>query len=372
MKAIRPHSSLFLHYLVIVFFICQLLGRSCSNANSDEIPSQKPEATQISMKTQIITLPPQLPSQVSRFDDELPENKIILVDPIPVNTPTPLPTKEITVSTSTNHVLPMADENSKQMFVNRMDSFFNTQCGDWHVIVKKVNGEIFYTRNHHSIIHPASVIKIPIAMLFLKWLEDQHIADPYTYIKTRGISGRTYYQLLRAMVVFTEELATLTLNDFLNKNMNTSLVLKNWGLKQTKLKPRSTTVEEMAMIFENLYTQKHLSSFSTQLLLELMEEYTPNDNSRIGAIRPYLPKGYHIYNKRGSLTQGMVVVADAAILVTPIKEETGEFIIQFFGSTPIDNKKCTYDVMDETIKKSSFIFYDYLYKGNIIKKYETQ
>jgi hypothetical protein len=267
---------------------------------------------------------------------------------------------------------PQPEEQRKSNYAVQMDSLLRFNCGNWSAVLKKVDGDIIYSYNSKKNIHPASVIKIPIGILFLKWAEQQKVANLTDFLQNKGTNGRTFYQLLRAMVVFTEEQATQILTDFLANNLDTEMVLKNWGLTQTSLRPRATTAEEMASIFENLYTGKYLTPLSTQLLLSLMEEYTPNDDTRLGSIRRLLPTGSRIYNKRGSLAQGTVIVADAAILVIPEKQKTDVFVLEIFGSTSIDSKTCTYEQLDETIKKSGHIFFEYLHPGNAKKKNEIQ
>jgi hypothetical protein len=62
-----------------------------------------------------------------------------------------------------------------------------------------------------------------------------------------------------------------------------------------------------------------------------MAEYTPPDSTRIGIIRTALPCGALFYNKRGTITQEYLVVADVAILRFPTLAGERAYMIALFA-----------------------------------------
>ncbi len=104
---------------------------------------------------------------------------------------------------------PIPDPSPEEAaFRNRMDRVFENYGGEWHVMVKEVEGKVLYALDANESIHPASVVKVPLAMLFFESLHEREIDDLRLFLVERGTDGRTYQQLLYGMLVDSEEEAT--------------------------------------------------------------------------------------------------------------------------------------------------------------------
>ncbi|HMN61940.1 MAG TPA: serine hydrolase, partial [Anaerolinea sp.] len=202
--------------------------------------------------------------------------------------------------------------------------------GRWQVLVKPVGGEPVFSRDAGQVIHPASVIKVPLGMLVMKELMTHSEDLDAALAGAPPQAGRTYTQLLRAMLVLSEETAT----DILEKDLLTRMgeakireTLKEWGAPNTTLEPRRSTALEIAALWQGLYTRRMLGDQASAILLDYLAEKTDGDAVRLWRLASVLPEGSVIYNKRGSLTSPMIV-ADSGIIVLPGGEA---YILCVFG-----------------------------------------
>ncbi len=186
--------------------------------------------------------------------------------------------------------------------------------GHWNIFFFQIGGDAFLERLIEEPIHPASTIKVPIAMLFLGVLEDMGVSDLSIFLASHVIGGRPMDQLLRFMLVHSEEAATILLTDWIEEYSNYIESLSAWGVTHTTLDPRSTTLHELGQLYEALYLGTGISPAARQVILDLLTEYTPNDDTRLGSLRTLLGEGSIVYNKRGTITADRLIVADAAIV----------------------------------------------------------
>ena len=196
---------------------------------------------------------------------------------------------------------------------NALDTILLNGGGDWYARIAEIGGQQLCLFNPYERFHPASTLKVPIAMAFYAWLETQPVEDLESYLEEHGTSGRTYAQLLQAMIVESEEEATQHLVDFLGAEW-IEATWEGWGLEASQVDPRRSTALETTQALEALYLGRWIAPRSREHLLELMATYTPNDNARLGLIRDRLPPNSQIYNKRGSLVGGPRVVGDSGII----------------------------------------------------------
>lgn len=202
--------------------------------------------------------------------------------------------------------------------------------GSWMVVVKEAGSDIEFARDADIKIHPASVIKVVVGMLLFESFGNPSGQPTDFLLLAPPKAGRTYDQLLRAMLVQSEETATDLLITDLRARMGDEkihTVLETWGLTETSIEPRWTTAREMANLLEGLFQGRYLPGAANQYLLDLMAQRTENDSVRLWKMEPVLPQGYQLFNKRGSLTNP-VIVADSGILVLP---DGQAFILCLFG-----------------------------------------
>lgn len=209
-----------------------------------------------------------------------------------------------------------------------LDKTLLSGSGNWFAAFKEIGGPLLYQFNPYESFHPASTIKVAVAMAFFAWVEQRQEKDVEGYLNTRGTSGRSYAQLLRGMIVESEEDATEVLENFLGAEQIEAR-LNDWGLDKLGIGPRRSNATQVISLLEGLYSDQWLSKQSGAYLLDLMAVYTSNDETRIGIIRDQLPTNSVIYNKRGSLVEAPRVVADSGIINLPASGGEPERAIAF-------------------------------------------
>jgi hypothetical protein len=156
------------------------------------------------------------------------------------------------------------------------------------------------------------------------------------------------------MLVVSEEPATDILYDYTKSQLNLQKTLMEWGYPETVISPRETTAEEMTAIFEDLWTQKHVSELESEIIKAYLAEYTSGDDSRIGVIREDMPEDVLFYSKRGSLAAGRVIVAEVAVI------EFGDraYILSMFGYPNLGENVPTYEELEGTIEDAAWIIWE--------------
>jgi hypothetical protein len=216
--------------------------------------------------------------------------------------------------------------------------------GNWNILIRANMDHTVYSLHASERIHVASIIKVPIAMLFFKSLEKEGIqpADYANYLPTRGID-RTYQQLLTAMLVASEEDATETLWGAVRKSgLDVQATLEAWGAYETDIPNRQSTLDDIASLYEKLYFGGAIDPEGRRILLELLGTYTSSDDTRLGVLRASLPVGAQFYNKRGTITEERLVIGDSALYAWP--QDGGEKVyvviaLGYPGNLPTNDVK---------------------------------
>jgi len=233
--------------------------------------------------------------------------------------------QETTVSVATATLIPLD---------TLIDLVLDEAGGHWNVLIQTLDGEILYSRHPDERVLVASLIKLPVAVLFLKSLERQHIpdADLRTYLAQHKVGDLSYADLLRSMLVYSDEPSTDTLIEAITANgLNSSMALQNWGL-DIDIYNRVASPADINLLWQEFYNGHLLSPAGTDILLELLSTVTDNDAVRLGHICPQFPSGCTFYNKRGTITDETLVVADSAMVTLEIGAGLQAFIITLVGS----------------------------------------
>ena len=249
-------------------------------------------------------------------------------------------------------------DRSSRKLREELDELIFASPGKWFGAIKQLGGPILYQFNPYEPFHLASTIKVPIAITFYHWLQDQAPENAEAYLEEHGVQGRSYAQLLRAMIVASEEEATEILVDFLGKNYLED-IWKKWRLKATQVDPRRSTATEILYLLEKLYQGRWLSKESRTDLLGLMATYTPNDATRLGLIRRRLPRGSVIHNKRASLVEWPRVVGDSGIIQLPAGSAS-DGPVYLFSLHGLGNDAASYEQLEESMAKAASLFGDFL------------
>ncbi len=229
--------------------------------------------------------------------------------------------------------------------------------GDWHILVEQVGGSVLYSRQVTQGIDVASVIKIPIALLFFKSLEAQNLPSLKNYLAHQGIDGRTYQQLLQAMLVDSEEDATFSLLKAVeDSRLDVRKTLNGWGAAHTDVILRKSTVEDIAALLEGLYARDLLTPEAREIILADMAAYTSADDTRIGVVRKLMPCGGTFYNKRGTITAPYLAVADVALIEFPSPAGERAYLIAFYAYPGTDHN-ITYESLVQGMQTLTPIFW---------------
>lgn len=185
--------------------------------------------------------------------------------------------------------------------------------GEWAVYLHDLRGGTAVSINADQPMHPASTIKVAIAIAFLRWFE----AHP----EVKWTSGpvphqRSFDQLMRAMIVVSEEDATADLTDFLmnEERIDVNREVQSWGAEQTSVVPRRSTARDLGLILERLTGGTLLSEEGTDYLLGLMRTPTPSRQTRLGAGLPAGPQELLAHKTGTTFESGLGVVADTGLV----------------------------------------------------------
>ena len=212
---------------------------------------------------------------------------------------------------------------------DQLDSVFAEAGGEWHSLILDLEtGRRVYDLHSADAVHVASVIKVPVAMLLFASLEQQGIPSDNlsAYLEEHG-NGYLLSQLLRDMLVDSDELATSNLLDYIRQSgLDINATLSRWGAPHVNVFNRAAPLEEIAHLMAGLYQGDFISSQARHIILDWMAEYTPSDDTRLGVLTSLLPAGGEFYNKRGTLTDERLIVGDAAIIVWPSENGTRAYV----------------------------------------------
>jgi hypothetical protein len=235
--------------------------------------------------------------------------------------------------------------------------------GEWHVAVKKLDGEMVYERQAGVTEDVGSMIKIPVAMLFFKSLEIQGVkpADYSKYLSEEG-PGRTYEQLLRAMIIRSEFEATKALLKSARENgLNVDNVLSQWGLKNTHLDSGKSSVNDLVFLYQGLYSGSLINPTAREYILNLMEEGTSNKYTRLGVLQKTNPASLGFYNRRGSTQDSVVAIGDSALVSVPVVDGEDAYILVILGDFSHDLPTTDQELI-RAIEEMSQVFWSYARK----------
>ena len=185
--------------------------------------------------------------------------------------------------------------------------------GTWGVYVKELTSGESVTIRSDEVFHPASTIKVGIAMDLFDWMEN-HPEVKWTNGPNAG--QRSFNQLLEAMLIKSEESATVRLAAFLDSQPGYHLVdrWQLWGVAHTTFIPRRSTPADLARLLELLYSDEVLTPESRARILAIMRVPKPSQSQRIGSGLPAEVQAT-LANKTGTTFEnGAGVVADTGIV----------------------------------------------------------
>ncbi|MEE4193818.1 MAG: serine hydrolase [Anaerolineae bacterium] len=238
----------------------------------------------------------------------------------------------------------------------QIDTVIESTGGKWNILIETLDGEEIYARRPDERIHPASTIKIAVAMMTFEFL-DQYTEGPLEKELQRGPiynimeNDRSYEQLLRSMLVFSEEDAADILYENIHEGpLNEYKLLAEWGLENTSLEPRRSTAREMNAIYRGLYQEEWVSPTERQMILDWLAAYTANDDLRLGRMNELSAEKIFVVNKRGSLFTPQLIVADSGIAI--LNNEV--YLLQFYAYHD-DRHPATYEELEAALGELGLI-----------------
>ena len=213
----------------------------------------------------------------------------------------------------------------------------------WNGIIREAGSSApVYESNPYSLFHPASMIKIPLAMLVLHGLERQGSSP--ADLQKLSFGTKTLDRLLTDMVVYSDEDAAAALLIYADNLKLGAATLREWGLPDTSLNPRQTTAVDLAHALEGLYSGELLGKPMRDYLLSLMAVRTENDSFYLGPLSQMLP-GALFYNKRGT-SAAPPIVGDMGIL-----EYQGKTWIIVLSGRPDELVGSSYSALENSISE---------------------
>jgi hypothetical protein len=95
---------------------------------------------------------------------------------------------------------------------------------------------------------------------------------------------------------------------------------------------------------------------SRQIILKYLAEITPNDSTLIGVIRKNLGTNDILYDKRGEISSGRVIVSDLALLCKGDKT----YLIAIYAYHDTRNSSGTYQGLQNSLENISLLFWNYI------------
>ncbi|RPI88501.1 MAG: LysM peptidoglycan-binding domain-containing protein [Chloroflexi bacterium] len=186
--------------------------------------------------------------------------------------------------------------------------------GTWGVYLEETNTGQMVSIQGDEPFHPASTIKVPIALAVFAYLD----AHPQIKLTDSPAPGeRTFEQLLEAMLIKSEEAATASLETFLKNasGLRIQELLKEWGAENTTFEPRKSTPMDLALLWKHLYLGELLSPVSTTTLLEILRTPSSGDEERLGGGLPLEVRELMAHKTGTTFENGLDVVADSGLIV---------------------------------------------------------
>lgn len=200
--------------------------------------------------------------------------------------------------------------------------------------------------NENTVFYPASISKLPIAILILRDLENKKLnltdkielkeankayeSDEMFSQPTGSFFPISVY--LKKMISQSDNTAMTTLEEILGGSERINTRTKNELKVNLSRSPQITTGKDIGKLLENLYKNNYLNSQNTEYLIEMMVDVA---NWLQDRIPKGLPSGIEVAHKVGQIeTDGGVVFADCGIIFGKKKD----FILVFINQDVVQEE----------------------------------
>lgn len=268
---------------------------------------------------------------------------------------------EITQSTSSQHALSTEEENNLEDLKVDIETYLATQPGSYSVYIEDLNTGESLSVNGEELYPPASIFKVPFAMLVVQDIERGNVSfetvltlqDYHKMYATDVLAGYpagsqfTVRNLIDRMLTYSDNTALNILYNHLYIEVDINARLqKDLNLRQTTLSPYQTTSTDIGHVFKDLYLAQILSKQNSEFILALLTNNPFYKNTRIDA---GLPQDVSLAHKIGNLD---TTCQDAGIVYS----STGDYIIVIL------NQYVSYTAADNTMSEVSRMTYRHFEK----------
>ena len=251
----------------------------------------------------------------------------------------------------------MVTEKYRDWFVNRLRE---QEKGVWNIHIQELGGKVLFEWRDGMGYHPASTIKTPIALAVMKNINEQYNNEIKekglkVVLNEKGFEGRTFKQLLEAILVKSEEEATEQCVNFVSQNKSIDENFKEMGLLDTTYLPRRSSQRDLYRAWEEIFLGDSLTRESKRFLINLLGQYTKNDDTLLGTIKNNF-QDIDVWNKRGAVfSAGLYTLQDTGI----VRIENRNIYLGIAGSS-VKNAEATDTELNAFIDEMCSVFTSYI------------
>jgi hypothetical protein len=241
-------------------------------------------------------------------------------------TPTLQPTDTQSPSATATLDLTARADIANQKLTDAINTALADHAGDWFIQVRTLDGQVIYSHQEDSPIYVDTMIHVPIAILFLKSLEINHITEIKKYITNMRDYETSQRQTLLEMIASGSQPAAKNLLNTIPKyNLVISQALQDWNVTNTNVVNATSTVQELNSWIGGLYSREMLTDESSVLVLDMLNLADLKNDP----LRDLAPNGTIIYNKRVEISGESSLLGELAVI------DTGQvtYLVCIFGQS---------------------------------------
>lgn len=198
----------------------------------------------------------------------------------------------VPIGLDTDIQIPIFDEQELQAEIAKIlgDSII-----DYGIVLRNLNTSQEVTINKDIELPPASISKVPYAILVMREVEKDSITlqdtipiEQHHYAYTSDAlyfeelgTQLSFEKLLQSLLIDSDNTAMTILEDYFGGADTYNQKLEDIGLGGVTRLPHVTTASNVAAMWEGLYANKWLNKDSTNILYELMSQTKPQFSDRI-------------------------------------------------------------------------------------------
>ncbi|MCA9383407.1 serine hydrolase [Candidatus Dojkabacteria bacterium] len=229
-------------------------------------------------------------------------------------------------------------EEDIQLMQEQIYQILGNEMDNYAIYVKDLNSTAYWEHNSTQAFYPASIYKVPLAIITLKDIDDGKFtltdnflvtpADkPYTFDRLAQIPGSynmSVSELLRYMIVYSDNTAMITL-----ENRNGGVYALQTRMQQelditgiTRV-PHITNAASIAKFYQGIYNQEYLTKENNDYLLDLLKNTAATFDDRIvSGVPAEVEVAHKIGNLNGVYQDAGIVYAEHEYVIVILNKNT--------------------------------------------------